>query len=355
MKTEHTTQRNLWALAGIHFAGDLYSGFLAAILPLIMKNLSLSLTWATFLLSLSSMVQSLFQPVFGYLSDRMEKKALIFWGPAIAATFWSLLGLAPSLAILIALIGLGSLGNAAFHPQMAALSSQESHEKRGFYFALVIAGGSIGYALGPAFITSIVQGIGLEWSWITAPPGFILVVISWWISRFQSNRSELKSSIGRESKTAEVMNIRVIAFLFGIEVVLSLVNTGLVGFLSVKLNREGYSLLGGGMALTLLSLAGTVGGIIGGYLSDRFGRRFFIPLVLGLSVPLMLGFLRFSGSVSLLFLLMGSTFMRAVQPALVITAQEMLPGNIAMVSSLMMGMAWGVSALLLIPVGLLGD
>jgi FSR family fosmidomycin resistance protein-like MFS transporter len=144
-----------------HFTIDSYSSFFAPLLPLLVAKLGLSLTRVGLLVALSSLASSLAQPLFGLISDRMRHPWFIGFGPLTAALFISALGLAPTYGVLIALLMLGGLGVAAFHPQAASLAGEVS-SRRSMGMALFVTGGTLGFSIGPLLAVGAVRAS--DWS-----------------------------------------------------------------------------------------------------------------------------------------------------------------------------------------------
>ena len=99
-----------------HLANDAYVAFLHPLLPRLMDKLGLSIAAAALLSVILSLASSLPQPVMGYLADRVGRRWLVALGPIVSGIFLSLIGLAPSFGVLVALLTLGGLGSAFFHP-----------------------------------------------------------------------------------------------------------------------------------------------------------------------------------------------------------------------------------------------
>src|SRR6185503_4890460 len=119
-------QPRLALLALAHFTIDAYSSFFSPLLPLLVTKLHLSMTLVGTLVALASLSSSMSQPLFGWLGDRIRRPWFVAFGPLTAAIFLSCVGLAPSYGALVALLMLGGIGVAAFHPQSAALSANLS-------------------------------------------------------------------------------------------------------------------------------------------------------------------------------------------------------------------------------------
>src|SRR2546423_11706655 len=108
----------LAALCAAHFVNDAYSSLIYPLLPLLKVKLGLSEAQIFWLAPLYSLSSSLMQPLYGFISDRYARRYFAVCGPALTAIFVSLIGLAPSYAILITLlvaggVGIGSLSSPA--------------------------------------------------------------------------------------------------------------------------------------------------------------------------------------------------------------------------------------------------
>ena len=156
-----------------HLVVDLYPPFLAALLPLLIDRLELSLTMASLLASILMFSASLSQPLFGILSDKIGGKKLMFWGAITAGAGLSFIGLLPSYGLLVAFLVFGGLGVSCFHPQAAALAGHFSGPKKGLGVSLFMLGGNVGYSLGPVFILAIILGLGLSRSYMALLPAII--------------------------------------------------------------------------------------------------------------------------------------------------------------------------------------
>src|SRR3989442_9075330 len=150
-----------------HFTIDSYSSFFSPLLPLLVSKLHLNLTLVGSLVALAAVSSSFAQPLFGWLSDRVQRPWFVAFGPLVAAVFLSSVGRAPSYGTLIALLMLGGIGVAAFHPQAAVLAGDLS-PRRGLAMSFFVTGGTLGFSLGPLFAVSVVGAVGLERTWVAA-------------------------------------------------------------------------------------------------------------------------------------------------------------------------------------------
>jgi FSR family fosmidomycin resistance protein-like MFS transporter len=339
-------------LAFAHFTIDAYSSFFSPLLPLLVTKLQLSLTLVGTLVALASISSSFSQPVFGLLADRVHRPWFIAFGPLVAAAFLSAIGVAPTFTALLALLMLGGLGVAAFHPQAAALSREVS-PRPAMAMAIFVTGGTLGFALGPLLAVSVVGVFGLERTWVAALPGLLVAgVLLAWFARVGPRRRDA----GTRPRLAELRPVlRPLTLLYFVVVCRSAVSYGFMTFLPLYLHRRGWSVAQGGSMLTVHLVFGAIGGFMGGWLADRWGGRRVVVRSFVLAAPLYLGFLFLPDWRGLVCLVLGGFFLQSSLPVNVVMGQELSPQHSSTISSLLMGAAWGVGALLIGPIGALAD
>jgi len=137
---------------GVH---DTYSAFMAPLLPALIAKFSLSMTEAG-LLDFARTIPALLQPFVGHLGDRVNLRYLIILSPAIAATLMSLLGVAPSYALLLILALGAGLGSAGLHAVAPPVAGRFSGANLGWGMGIWMVGGSVGFAIGPVLIVAAV-------------------------------------------------------------------------------------------------------------------------------------------------------------------------------------------------------
>jgi MFS transporter, FSR family, fosmidomycin resistance protein len=339
-------------LAFAHFTIDAYSSFFPPLLPLLMQRLDLDLTRVGALVALASLASSFSQPLFGLLSDRLSRPWFVALGPLVGATFLASVGLAPTFPALVALLMLGGLGVAAFHPQAATLAAQ-GRGRRSLAMSIFITGGTLGFALGPLYAVAVTRWVGLERSWIAMVPGLLLgAALS-----LQTTRIAMPVPAGAaRPPLAELRPVAgPLAMLYLAVVCRSAVSYGFMTFLPIHLHAQGVTVETGGLLVTAYLALGALGGFVGGWLAERVGgRAVVVGSFLG-ATPLFAAFLLVPGPVGLACLVAGSFVLQASLPVNVVLGQELAPRHSSTISSLLMGAAWGVGALLIGPIGALAD
>jgi FSR family fosmidomycin resistance protein-like MFS transporter len=341
----------VWATASTHFVVDCYGNMFAPLLPLLIPQLNLSLTTVGVLAMCYQLASSVSQLAFGALADRWRPRVLLMGGPVVSVVVLSAVGTSMSAEMLALLLLLGGLGGAAFHPPAAALVYAVSAARKGLAMATHISGGSLGFALAPLVFAPAVAALGQSLAWLVALPG--LVALSYTLRLIR--RVEIPRSPSRGGWRQLRPYVRPLGLLYFIVVLRTLAANSLAVFLPVVLTRDGLGVAEAALAVSIYLFVSTVGGFLGGPLSDRYGARRVIIWSLVSSVPFLVAGQLTSGWILTALVSIGGFLLQSTLPVNVTFGQQIAPVSAATVSSLMMGFAWGVGSLLAPVVGTLGD
>lgn len=334
-----------------HFMVDTYATMLSPILPLINERLGLNLAFAGLLGTIVSLC-NLIQPLMGLWADRMRRRHLVVAGLLLAALFSPLLGLAPTYLSLVALLAIGGMGVAAFHPQSFSLAGELSGERRSFGLALFIFGGTLGLGLTPLWVPYCADRFGLESLALAALPGVVVVLLLLKLSPLDNPHIAQRVLSLRESFNGQGFPLLVITV---VVILRSITGLGFGFYLTVLGKERGLSLVAGSIPLGIYNMAGVVGGLLAGYLADRFNPRALVWGSLVLCVPFLYAFLYTEGWSSYLGLVLGGALLLSSNSILVAMAQELAPQSSGLASSLPLGFSWGLASLTLPFVGHLAD
>jgi FSR family fosmidomycin resistance protein-like MFS transporter len=330
-----------------HFFVDLYSGALSTLQPLLAVRFGLNFTQAGLLGGMLVFSSSTTQPLYGYLSDRFHSRLFVALAPGVAGLFISAMGWAPGYGWLVALVALGGAGIASFHPQGASNAVAGVTENRGRAMAIFICSGSLGMACGPAFFSAVAAAGGLAHLHWAAVPGLLLTAV---LLVIMPPPVERPHTDGGFDWTALRVVWKPMTILFFLVFIRSVVQITFSQFLPLFLNKErGYSIGAASLSLTLYLVGGTLGGLAGGNLADRFGGRRVIIFSMAGAVPFLMLFLFTRGPLSAVGLFLSGLLLLFTIPVNVVMAQELAPTQAATVSALMMGFAWGTAGMIFIP------
>jgi FSR family fosmidomycin resistance protein-like MFS transporter len=340
----------IFLLAGAHMMVDGYGNIYAPMLPLLIPRLGLTLAAAGTLTMLFQLAASVAQVGFGHVADRWRPRVLVTAGPVVAVAVLSLVGLATSKVALAAILLVGGLGGAAFHPPAAALAYRLGGERRGLAMSVYITGGTLGFALGPLVFAPVAQRYGIELTPWLALPG--LAVVGFFLSRVPPIPLHASS---RGGFSALRPYAKPLGLLYTIVVLRTLTSLGFATFVPVMLTRRGLTVGQAGAAVALYLFGSGIGGFLGGPLADRYGARRVIAWSLLASCPFLFTAPFLTGIPFVVLLAVGGLFLQSTLPVNVTFGQSLAPVSAATVSSLMMGFAWGTGGLSVPLVGLVAD
>lgn len=341
----------IWATASTHFIVDAYGNMFAPLLPLLIPQLGLSLKTVGVLAMCFQLASSVSQLGFGTLADRWRPRVLLMAGPVLSVVVLSLIGTATTVGMLAAILLVGGLGGAAFHPPAAALVYAVSTGRKGLAMSTHISGGSLGFALAPLVFAPAVVALGRPWAWIVALPGLLALSYTLRLMRRVPIPAKSQGQRWRDLRPYA----KPLGLLYVIVVLRTLTANSLSVFLPVLLTTQGMGVGQASAAVSLYLGVSTVGGFLGGPLSDAFGARRVIIWTLVASVPFLLAGQLTSGWTLTALVSVGGFLLQSTLPVNVTFGQQIAPVSAATVSSLMMGFAWGVGSLLAPVVGVIGD
>ncbi len=338
-------------LAFIHFVIDGYGNIYAPLLPLLKPRLGLSFFIAGTLAMAFQMATSVAQLGFGQLADRWRPRLLLVAGPVLTVVVLSLTGLAPTPLTLAAVLLIGGLGSAAYHPPAAALAHRLGGYRPGFAMSVYITGGTLGFSLGPLFFAPFAERFGLEWTPLLMLPGLLAVALC--VRKVPVVPLHADAQ-GRGFRALRPY-AKPLTLLYLIVVLRQLTALSFATFVPLLLTDRGISVSVAGGIVALYLFASGIGGFVGGPIADRIGPKRVIVLSLLMSVPFLVAAPQFEGWAFVALLAVGGFFLQSTLPVNVTYGQTIAPVSAATVSSLMMGFAWGTGGLSVPAVGWLAD
>ena len=338
-----------------HLTIDLYASLVATLQPVLVQHYLLSLTQAGILGGVFMFSSSILQLAFGLVSDRMRRPVFVLASPLVAGVFLSSLGLADSFSELIALIFLGGLGVAAFHPQAAAGVAAIARHRRGLVLAVFVTCGIIGHSIGPVFFSGMTEWLGLEMLYWAALPGLIVSgILLWGFSARASAAARDRSHFDYEAIRAKW---KPLLLHYSLVLLRSVVQVGMAQFMTLYLYREReLTFSQASLGLSAFFASAALGTFVGGSLADRFGSRRIVVLSMTISIPFLALFVGATGWASFAGLFVGGFMLLLTNPVILAMAQELVPTQESTVSGLIMGFAWGVAGMVFVPlIGWLAD
>jgi FSR family fosmidomycin resistance protein-like MFS transporter len=339
----------------VHFIGDFYASFVSPLLPVFVEKFSLTLAQVGLMVGISRLLAFIVQPPVGYLADHYRTRFFILGGPLLTIVFIPLVGIAPAFLALIIFVSLGSVGSSMFHPTTAGMVSTYSGRNFGFSMSIFNMGGTLAFAVGPLFIAYVVSSYGLRTAPYTMILGLAVMVLLFRI--IPHPQGEGLKSLGFVGSLRAVMGAvwKSILLIWIVMVLRTFVGQSFMTFIPVLYAKEGYSLVSIGTIVSLFTVAGAMSGLIAGHLSDKIGYKPIFYAAFGLMTPSLYLLLYLSGTWVYFAVFWAGFFAMATLPLGVAMAQELAPRGPSMVSSLMMGLAFGTGGMMTPVTGMLAD
>lgn len=348
----------LLAISACHLLNDVMQSMLSSIYPILKADFALDY-WQIGLLTLAFQgTASLLQPVIGIYTDA---RPLPWSLPlASASTFFGVLGLAfaPSYPLLIAGAMLVGLGSAIFHPEASRVARLASGGRFGLAQSVFQVGGNFGTAIGPLLAAFIVLPFGRPsvalFAALAVLAGGVLVQVSrWYGAHLKARAARLTDKTLPLSRNRTVLAIAVlVALTFSKNVYMASIGSYYTFYL---IETFGLGTQNAQLMLFLFLGAVAAGTVLGGPIADRWGAMTVIwGSILGvLPFTLALPHVGLWGS-GLLSVCIGLVLASAFS-AIVVFAQELLPGRVGMVAGIFFGLAFGMGGIAAAALGVLAD
>jgi FSR family fosmidomycin resistance protein-like MFS transporter len=344
--------------AGSHFITDIYQSFIIGLIPILALKFDLSLFKVGLLTATSVIAKSLFSPIFGYFSDRHGLKYYIIAGPLFTSIFLSLIGILPNYYFILAFLFLGNLSIAAYHPASAAIAGHFGGSKKGLVSSIINFGGNFGNALGVLLIILIVEKLNMNLTPIAMVPGIIMVIVLFKFVPNTSFRNKAENTLNFFSRIKKV-NKRKICLLFLIMFTiysLYIMWITLITYMPLYYTGANITLINVGTIMLFFGMLGGAGGLLSGFLFDRFKKgSLIIQIGFVLAAPIFFFIFRTTGLASIILFIAGGFFLISIQPVCIRMTQDLLPGNMSLASSLILGFSPGIAAITMIFLGKAAD
>jgi FSR family fosmidomycin resistance protein-like MFS transporter len=337
----------LGAISVAHLMNDMIQSILLAIYPMLKDTFSLSFSQIGMITLTYQIAASLLQPCVGLYTDKRPLPYSLPVGMGFTLVGLLLLSVAPSYPILLVAAVLVGTGSSVFHPESSRVARMASGGRHGLAQSLFQVGGNVGSALGPllAALVIIPHGQGsVAWFSLAALFGMLVLVgIGRW---YAGNRWRLKPKARAVGGPAPLSRRRVTATLGVLAVLifskyfyLASLNSYFTFYL---IDKFGLPVRSAQLYLFIFLAAVAVGTLVGGPVGDRVGRKAVIwTSILGVTpFTLMLPYanLFWTGVlVAVIGLVLASAF-----AAIVVYAQELVPGKVGTIAGLFFGFAFGM-------------
>ncbi len=358
---EKTGFRVLGAISFSHFLNDMIQSLLLAIYPLLKGNFHLSFAQIGLITLTFQVTASLLQPLVGLYTDKHPKPYSLAIGMGSTLCGLLLLSVAPNFGVLLVAAALVGTGSSVFHPEASRVARMASGGRHGLAQSLFQVGGNAGSAMGPLLAAwIIIPGGQASIAWFSIAALVAIVVlrqIGHWYARQQS---AAKGKAKKKGPAYVALPKRKVTQAVGILLLLIFSKYFYMASLSsyftfYLISKFQLSVQDAQIHLFAFLFAVAVGTVAGGPIGDRIGRKAVIwTSILGVApFTLMLPYanLFWTGILSVIIgLILASAF-----SAILVFAQELMPGKIGTVSGLFFGFAFGMGGIGAALLGKLAD
>lgn len=352
------SQKNQVATISIaHLVHDIYSAFLAPILPLLIEKLGMSLVMSAFL-DIARKLPSLLNPFFGLLAERTDARYFVILSPAITAFSMSLLGVVDSYIVLVILLVISGISSTLFHIPSPGIIKTSSEGKLGRGMSFYMVGGELARTIGPLLIMGAITLWGLEGTWKLMPFGFLASFILYY--RLKDFQFVQKKFVKKFEKGDALVEIKHFLPLFGVMggfmFFQSAMKMATTLYLAVYLTQHDISLWYASLALSVLQFFGVIGTFLSGSISDKIGRqRTLVIMSIGAAVTMTLFLI--SENIYIIFFLLGllGLFMFANGPIMLSIVHELQTDMPIFINSIYMTINFTISSFVVLLIGIFGD
>ena len=359
--SEGTLFRVLTAVTLCHLINDMVQSLLSSIYPILKTTFHLDFAHVGLIAMTYQIVASLLQPLIGWYTDRRPTPYSLPVGMVFTLIGLILLALAPTFGILLFSVSLIGVGAAVFHPEASRVARMASGGRHGLAQSFFQVGGNTGSAIGPllaAFIVLPVGQRGVAWFCIAVLVG---ITVLGYVSRWYSHQERIRPMAARMQETPHTgLSRKRIGF--SVAILLALIFSKYFYLASLSnyytfylIQRFHVSVQNSQLHLFIFLASVAAGTLIGGPVGDKVGRKYVIWVsILGvLPFTLLMPYanLLWTGVLSVVIgFVLASAF-----SAILVYAQELLPGNVGMVAGLFFGFAFGMGGIGAAVLGKLAD
>ena len=351
----------LASISFCHFLNDLMQSLIPAVYPLLKASYHLDFTQIGLITLTSQLTASLLQPVVGLYTDRRPQPYSLAAGMGFTLTGLVLLSTAPSFGAVLFAVGMVGIGSSIFHPESSRVARMASGGQHGLAQSLFQVGGNAGSAMGPLLAAFIVVRNGqrsIGWFSVVALLAMAVLgyVGSWYKHQYVIHKKSGAKTAVRHHSLPRAKVAACLAILGALIFSKFFYLVSLTSYYTFYLMGR-FHLPAETAQVYLFVFLGAVaaGTIIGGPIGDRFGRKYVIWCsilgVLPFTLALPHASLFWTGVLSVVIgLVLASAF-----SAILVYAQELVPGNVGAVSGLFFGFAFGMGGIGAAVLGRLAD
>jgi len=356
--TQSTKYRILAAISSAHFLNDMMQSLILSLYPILKGSYHLSFTQIGMLSLTYQITASLLQPLIGYFTDRHPVRHALSMGMGFNLAGLLLLSQAGTFPLLLLAAGVIGTGSAIFHPSSSRVARMASGGQHGLAQSIFQVGGNAGSASGPLLAALIVIPFGqssVAWFGLAA---LLASLVLWHVSDWAAQHHQATRHHAH-LRVRPLSNSNTVAALL---VLIGLVTTKYLYMASIQsyftfylIERFGVSAQRSQLMLFVFLAGVAIGTLAGGPIGDRIGRKRVIWFSILGSAPFTLALPHLELQATMVCIFIIGLIMASAFTAILVFAQELLPGHIGTVSGLFFGLAFGIAGISAALIGNLAD
>ena len=346
------------AVAFAHLLNDSIQAIVTASYPMLKAEFSLSFTQIGWIAMIYQLTASLLQPWIGLYTDKHPKPYLLPMGMVMTFMGIGLMSVAPSFNVLLVSAAMIGVGSSTFHPEASRIARMASGGKFGTAQSAFQVGGNTGSAIGPLLAAAIIIPYGqhsIGWFMLSAALAVWVLwrVTQWSLKHSASKKISITPIHQRMSRSQIIRALSIIGILmFAKFIYIASISNYFTFYL---IERFQLSVQTSQLFLFAFLGAVAVGTFVGGPVGDKIGRKAVVWVSFLGAAPfaVMLPYVGLFWTA--VFAMMVGLIMSSAFSALVVYAQEVLPGRVGMVAGIMFGLMFGIGGLGAAGIGHLAD
>ncbi len=350
----------LAAISVSHLLNDTLQSLIPALYPVVKDGFHLSFVQVGLITLTFQLTASILQPVVGALTDRRPQPFSLAVGMALTLSGLVLLALVQSYGALLVSVAMVGLGSSIFHPESSRVAHLAAGPRRGFAQSFFQVGGNTGSSLGPLLAALVIaERSRSSVLWFTILAGLGIVILTG-VGRWYRDHHPPAAARVRTLPRATGMSRRRVAVTVTLLLVLIFSKyfyiAGITSYFTFYvMNKFALSVKAAQLHLFLFQFAVAAGTLIGGPVGDRVGRKYVIWVSILGAAPftLLLPHAGLEGT-TILTVCIGVILSSAFS-AILVYAQELMPGSVGLISGLFFGFAFGMGGLGSAALGWLAD
>lgn len=347
----------LLLVSASHFLNDILQSIIPASLPLLKEENNLTFAEVGLITLVIQLTASLLQPVIGFSTDKRPMPMALPFGMMLSLIGLLFLAHSGTLSLILFSVALIGCGSAVFHPESARIAQEASGGRRGLAQAIFQVGGNGGAALGPIAAALIIIPYGQEsigWFAPAAALAALLLIRAARWSRRKAGTTKKMGPTGLVLTDQEKAFVFLILFvlMFSKQVYISSLSNFLIFFVMEKFCLDAASAQ---YVLFAFLAAGAAGTLLGGPITDRFGRRSVMLFSIVGTAPFALLIPYASLPLLILLVILAALIISSAFSAILVCALEAAPGRTGVVSGVFFGLSFGLGGIAAAFFGWLAD